>query len=118
MDRGAIRAMARLIYDTDKPRGKEMRSWLYDGVMSASQRKRLGRSSKPSCFPSEEDWIAWCIQEACRPVPNSGHCYDCTRRYQRAMADNNLCEHPLTIFVPVGTLRHRDTVGRRAPSRR
>lgn len=111
MDPDAIRAMARLIYGTDKPRGVEMRSWLHDGKMSESQRARLGRADQPPCFATEEQWVAWCIHEACRPVANSGYCYDCTRRYQLSMADNNRCEHPLTTFIKVGN--PPDLVGRR-----
>lgn len=120
MNREAIRAMARSIYGTDKPRGAELRSWFHDGVMSDTQRRRLGRSDRPPCFQSEEQWLAWCILEAARPVTNSaGYCYDCTSRYQAAMLASKLCEQPLTIFKAVGQPpvqvghRHR----RRAPPR-
>lgn len=103
MDPDQIRAMARLIYDTDKPRGQELRSWFHEGKMSASQLARLGQTEKPACFASEEQWLAWCIHEAARPVTNgASFCYDCTRRFQALMSSNNLCEQPLTTFRMVG----------------
>ena len=102
MDPDAIRAMARTIYGTERPRGQELRSWVHEGRMSESQRLRLGRDEKPPCFQSDKQWIAWCILEAARPVPNSSYCYDCTLRFQVQQHVNNLCEHPLTLFRGVG----------------
>jgi hypothetical protein len=112
--------MARAIYDTDKPRGEELRSWLFDGRMSASQLARIGRSDKPPCFASEAQWISWCIHEAARPIlGGSSYCYDCTREFQQAKNRNGDCEHPLTTFRSVGhppvLVGQRDR--RRAPPR-
>lgn len=99
----AVRQLARLVIGSEHPRGEELRSWLEDGVMSTSQERRIGRRDKPPCFSTEEQWIAWCVHEAGRPITNgSGYCYDCTARHKAAMVDNNKCEHPLTIFKRVG----------------
>lgn len=94
--------MARLIYGTDRPRGAELKSWLFEGRMSENQRQRLGREDRPPCFDSEKQWLAWCILEAARPVAHSSYCYDCTACYAKAMQAVNRCEHVLTKFKAVG----------------
>jgi hypothetical protein len=99
MNADEVRRMARLIIGSDHPRGHELRSWLEQGEMSESQAVRVGRRTRPPCFTSDEQWIAWCIHEAGRPIFNgSGYCHDCTARHKNAMQVNGLCEHPLTIF--------------------
>lgn len=115
MDPDAIRALARTIYRADKARGIEQRAWLVDGRMSLSQERRLGRADKPACFPTELQWLAWCILEAAGKVTRGlGFCTDCTRAYQRVMRRNGLCEHPLTIMLVTD---HSVGRPRRAPPR-
>ena len=117
MEIEAIRAMARTICGTDRPRSAELRSWVNKGVMSASQLARVGRSDKPPCFKDEEQWLAWCIHEASRPLGNtSSYCNDCTKSYQTLMLRNKRCEFPLTMFSSHGV--SGVSVGRRHISKR
>jgi hypothetical protein len=118
MEPDEARAMARAIFGTNKPRSPELRSWLRDGVMSASQAARLGTRSKPACFASEQQWVSWCIHEAQRRVPSSGYCYDCTAAHKARMLHNNLCHHPLTFFIIVGHSDEAVEVGQHPSARR
>lgn len=119
-----VRSLARTIYGTMKTRGEEQRSWLLHGTMSAAQERRLGRRTKPPCFESDEQWIAYCIREAQRPVPNSGYCFDCMAAYKQEMLKQGRCDQPLTFFKIVGKAPDHDEVGQhpstlhRAPPRR
>lgn len=98
MHHARIREIASTMLRTVSKLNDEQRSWLYEGRMSDSQRRRLGTDQRPPCFTSDEQWISWCIAETSDRIPHSGYCYDCRARFKKRMLDEGRCTYPLTIF--------------------